>query len=140
VLKVVLDAVVFVRALLNPKSRSGRLLPDYSDRFKIIVSRPTAQELLEVINRPELKAKYRSLGRIDSGTVIDLLSRAEAVEIGDLPSIVRDLKTISLSPTARAGRADYIVSEDKDLLVLDKTAGIPVIDSHALIGLIETER
>ena len=140
VLRVVLDTVVFVRALINPKSRSGRLLLEYSSRFTLVVSEPTAHELLDVINRPELKAKYKSLDRIDARTVIDLLSKAEAVKIGNPPSVVRDPKDNIFVATAHVGRADYIVSEDKDLLVLERTAGVPVINTAAFIAILESEQ
>jgi putative PIN family toxin of toxin-antitoxin system len=137
VLRVVLDTVVFVRALMNPKSRSGRLLSIHADKYSIIVSKLTAQELLEVIHRPELQAKYRSLGLIDIRLVIDILANAEAVEFDSPPQAVRDPKDNIFVATAMAGHADYIVSEDKDLLVLDKPAGIPVIDTQTFIDMFE---
>ena len=139
-LRVVLDTVVFVRALINPKSRSGRLLLEYSNRFTIIVSEPTAHELLDVINRPKLKRKYKSLDRIDAGTAIDLLSKADVVKIGNPPSVVRDPKDNIFVATAHSGRADYIVSEDKDLLGLEQTAGVPVINTATFIAILESEQ
>lgn len=138
-LRIVLDTVVFVRALINPKSRSGRLLFEYSDRYKIIISKPTAQELLEVIHRPELTAKYHGLARISLRKVIDLLSKAEAVDIGTPPSVVRDPKDDIFIATALAGRTDYLVSEDKDLLALGNTAGVPIINTQIFIELLESE-
>ena len=139
-LRIVLDTVVFVRALINPNSRSGWLLYGYSDRYKIIVSKPTAQELLEVIQRLELTRRYPRLARISLRQVIDLLSKAEAVEIGIPRSIARDPKDDVFVATALAGRADYLISEDKDLLVLGNTAGVPIIDTQTFIELIESER
>ena len=138
-LRIVLDTVIFVRALINPKSRSGRLLFEYSDRYKIIVSKPTAQELLEVIQRPELTRKYRNLAKVSPRQVIDLLSKAEAVEIGAPPSVVRDPKDDIFIATALAGRADYLISEDKDLLVLGNTTGVSIIDTQTFIELLESE-
>ncbi len=134
-LRIVLDTVIFVRALINPKSRSGRLLFEFADLYTLIVSKPTAQELLEVIHRPELTAKYPSLGKINISRVIDLLSQAEAVEIGTPPSVVRDPKDDILVATALEGHADYLVSEDKDLLVLGNTAGVAIINTKTLLEL-----
>ena len=115
-LRIVLDTVVFVRALINPNSRAGRLLFELADLYTLIVSKPTAQELLEVINRPELIAKYKSLGKINISRVIDLLSQAEAVEIGTPLSVVR---------------------EDKDLLILGTSTGVPIINLQTLLELLE---
>ncbi len=138
-LRIVLDTVVFVRALINPHSRSGRLLFEYSDRYKIVVSKPTAQELLEVIQRPELTRKYRNLAKVSPRHVIDLLSKAEAVNIDVAPRIVRDPKDDIFITTALAGRADYLISEDKDLLALGNAAGVSVIDTQTFIELLESK-
>lgn len=135
--RVVLDTAVFVRALINPKSRSGRLLFEHSDRYQVIVSKPTARELLEVIHRPELTAKYCSLARINLRQVIDILGRAEAVGIDTSSSVVCDPKDDIFVATALAGQVDYLVSEDKDLLVLGSTPGVPIIDTQTFIELLE---
>ena len=59
--RVVFDTVIFVRALLNPKSRCGRLLFQCFDQYQIIVSPATARELLEVIERPEITTTERRI-------------------------------------------------------------------------------
>ncbi len=138
-LRVVLDTVVFVRALINPKSRAGRILSEYSDCYQLIVSKPTVQELLEVIHRPELTRKYHSLAQLDVKRVLDLVSKAEAVNPGTLPEVVRDPKDNVFVATALAGKADYLVSEDQDLLVLGETLGFSIVNTKAFIELLESE-
>jgi putative PIN family toxin of toxin-antitoxin system len=105
----------------------------------MLISKPTAQELLEVIQRPELVRKYRSLGRISVQQVIDLLARAELVDIGAPTPGVRDPKDDIFVATAIAGRADFIVSEDKDLLDLEEVSGIPIVDTCAFIEQLSTD-
>ncbi len=112
-LRVVLDTVVFVRALLNPKSRCGRLLFEYVDRYQIIVSQATARELLEVLQRPELTRKYPALNAISLRRVIDLLAQAETVAVTGVPEIVRDPKDNIFVATALAGQADYLSAKTK---------------------------
>jgi putative PIN family toxin of toxin-antitoxin system len=140
VYRVVLDTVVFVRALINPKSRSGLLLSDYSDQYNLIISKQTAQELLEVIARPELKKKYKSLGKITPHQVIDILAQAEALEIGAVPPVVRDPKDDIFVATALAGAADYLVTEDKDLLVLGNSLGVSIVDTETFIARLQQEK
>jgi putative PIN family toxin of toxin-antitoxin system len=135
--RVVLDTVVFVRALINPHSRSGRILSEYSNRFTLLVSKPTVQELLEVLQRPELKRKFKSLGRVNIRQVIDQVTQAQLVEIGDGPSVVRDPKDDIFVATAVAGQADCIVSEDHDLLDLKTVSGIPIIDTEDFLARLE---
>jgi uncharacterized protein len=137
VLRIVLDTVVFVRALINPKSRAGRLLFEFADSYTLIVSKQTAQELLEVIHRPELTAKYKSLGKVNIPRVIDLLSQAEAVKIGTPPSVARDPKDNIFVATALEGHADYLVGEDKDLLVLGTSAGVPLINLQTFLEILD---
>ncbi len=137
--RIVLDTVVFVRALINPKSRSGLLLSDYTEQYNLIVSKQTAQELLEVIERPELKKKYKSLGKITPRQVIDILAKAEAVEIGAAPSVARDPKDDIFVATALEGIADYLVTEDKDLLVLGNSLGVSIVDTETFIAKLEQE-
>jgi len=92
-----------------------------------------------VIQRPELARKYRSLAKIGPRQVIDLLSKAEAVEIGTPPSVVRNPKDDIFVATALAGRADYLVSEDKDVLALGNTARVPIINTQIFIELLESK-
>lgn len=135
--RVVLDTVVFVRALINPHSRSGRLLSGYAERYTLLISKPTAQELLEVLQRPELKRKFTTLAHMNIRRVIDLVAQAYFVDIGAAPPIVRDPKDDIIVATAIAGQADFIVSEDKDLLDLKTVSGIRIINTQAFLAHLE---
>lgn len=72
--------------------------------------------------------------------IVDLIAQAEAVEIGIPPSVVRDPKDDIFVATALAAGADYIVSEDKDLLDLGTTSSIPIVDTQTFIALFESKR
>lgn len=138
-IRTVFDTVVFLRALLNPKSRSGRLLFGYADQLQIIVSQATAQELLEVLQRPELTRKYPNLNAINNERVIDLLAQAETVEVVHISKIVRDPKDDIIVATALAGHADYLVSEDKDLLTLKQVETVRIVDTATFIKMFEQD-
>ena len=136
-IKVVLDSVVFVRALINPKSRCGRLVFEHNPHYCLFLSVPVAREILEVINRPELKAKYTSLTNVDMARVIALLGRAESVDLDEIPPVSRDPKDDIFVATALAAGARYIVSEDKDLLILGEYRGVKIVDSQTFLELLE---
>lgn len=138
--RVVFDTVVFVRALINPHSYCGRLLSQYTTQYELIVSKQTMQELLEVIHRPKIVAKYHSLAKVKLPEIIELVSRAEAVTLADVPEVVRDPKDNIFVATALIGRADYLVSEDKDLLVLGATQGVSIVNTETFINLLESEK
>ena len=61
-MRAVLDTVIFVRALINPKGRWGRLLFDHSDKYVIVLSPEIVREILEVIHRPELRRAFSGDG------------------------------------------------------------------------------
>lgn len=136
-MRVVFDTVVLVRGLINPYSRCGRLLFDRADEYLLIVSPPVIAEYLDVLQRPELTRKYRSIATRDSRAVLDLLATAEIVELIDIPMVSRDRKDDPFLATAHTGAADYLVSEDRDLLDLGAHEGTPIVTAETFLGLLE---
>lgn len=139
VLKVVFDTVILVRALINPHSFCGRLLFAYSARYRLFVSEPIVREMVEVLQRPELTRKFRNLGDVNMRRVVEIIGQAEVVEISDIPSISRDPKDDMFLATAVAAGADYLVTEDQDLLSLNEYQGTRVVGAHELLTLLEDQ-
>src|SRR4051812_33924009 len=110
-IRVVLDTVVFVRSLINPHDRWGTLVFDYAGHFTLVTSEPVVRELLEVLQRPELVGKFPALADRDPHVILDLLSSADDVEVVHVPAVSRDPKDDAFLATAKAGKADYLVSE-----------------------------
>lgn len=137
-LRVVFDTVVFVRSLINPHGRWGRLVFAYSQDYQLVVSEPVVTEILEVLHRPELRAKFRSLENLDVGAVIELLGQAAVVDVQSIAPISRDPKDDKFLATAEAAGADYLVSEDDDLLVLKEYRGTKIIDAAAFLAVLES--
>lgn len=135
-LRVVLDTVVLVRGLINPYGVWGRLVFDRAGDYRLVVSPPLLAEYLEVISRPELTRKFRSLAghRRD---LLDLLSQAEIVTFDALPTFERDPNDAHVLATALHGAVDYLISADNDLLDLDTYEGIPVLNAPAFLRLLE---
>ncbi len=132
-LKVVFDTVVFVRTLLNPHNYCGRTVFERASDYRLFISRPVVQEILEVLHRAELTTKFRELARFDLASVIDLLGQAEVVGIPTVSSVSRDPQDDIFVATAVAAQADYLVSEDKDLLDLGEHQGIKIVSCSAFL-------
>lgn len=134
--RVVFDTVIFVRGLMSPFGRWGRLVFDRTDDYRLVVSAPVLSEYVDVLRRPELVRKYRGLATRDVPAVFSLLEDAEMVIVGDIPAVSRDPKDDPFLATAKAGEASFVVSEDNDLLVLAEYEGIRIVDAatflHAL--------
>lgn len=135
--RAVLDTVVFIRCLLNPASRWGTLVFDHRDRYRLIVSEPVVEEIVEVLDRPVLAQKFRFVVGRNTEAVLAVLAEAEVARIGDVPPISRDPKDDKFIATARAARADYLVSEDADLLVLREYEGTRIVNAATFLHLLE---
>ncbi len=136
-IRVVFDTVVFVRSLIEPHSRCGRLVFDHYQHYQLFVSEPVVTAILEVLHRPELTTKLRALRNLDLGAVIELIGRAAAVDVQAIPATSRDPKDDKFLATAAAARADYLVSEDQDLLVLRQYRGVQIVDAAMFLGVLE---
>jgi putative PIN family toxin of toxin-antitoxin system len=135
--RVVFDTVVFIRCLLNPRSIWGRLVIHYGHTYHLVLSEPVVAELLEVIERPEVKGKFRFLEEFGPRELLALLQDAEVVTVGEIPSASRDPKDNKFLATATAARAAYLVSEDRDLLDLKDYEGVAIVNTATFLGLIE---
>lgn len=137
--RVVLDTVVFVRALINPKGRWGRLVFERGASYQLVVSPPVVREVLEVIRRPAVIALYRSSADRDPQTIAAFLNEAETVEIdlSAMPRVSRDRKDDKFLATAVAGGAAFIVSKDNDFLVIGEYEGIGIVDAATFLGVLD---
>ncbi len=134
----VLDSVVFVRCLLNPRSLRGRLVFDHEADFELIVSEPVREEIVRVVARPELTRKYRFVAGKGRETVLRWLAAATLVQVTDMPRVSRDATDDKFLATAKAARADFLVTEDEDLLVLGEYEGTRIVDTRTFLRQLET--
>jgi len=122
--RVVLDSNLFVSLLLgSPKLASfGKLIR--SGKIRLILSPAQIAELTDVLHRPkfdfqpsEIKELFEWLGR-----------EALLVTASKLPfPVCRDSKDDFLLAAALAGKADAVITGDKDLLVLRSYGSIPIL-------------
>jgi putative PIN family toxin of toxin-antitoxin system len=117
--RAVFNTNVFLRALINPHSRCGRLLDDFVDDYELVFSPAIIREILEVLHRPRLRAKFPHITQLDIARVIALFEQATVVEPKDMPSVSRDPADDKFLTCSKLARAEYLVTEDKDLLVLE---------------------
>lgn len=134
--KVIFDTVVFVRSLINPFSFWGKIMFEYSSKYRLFVSRQILIEILEVLKRPEVVARFKTLEGKDIRKILEIISRAEVVEISDIPEVSRDIKDDKFLATAEVAGADYLVSADQDLLDIKQHKGINIIDAETFLKIL----
>ena len=137
-IRAVFDTNVFLRALINPHSRCGRLLDEFADDYELVLSPAIIREVLEVLHRPRLRAKFPQIAQLDIAHIIALFEQAHVVEPQDLPSVSRDPQDDKFLACARSARAGYLVTEDKDLLILEEYEGTRICQPTEFIALLET--
>lgn len=139
-IKVVFDTVIFVRGLINPHSKWGRLLFFESSSYLLFLSPPVVKEIVEVLNRPELTTKFKNLKSMDMKVVLDILSNADIIEIEPTEQITRDIKDDKFLITATTAEAHYVVSEDKDLLDVKEYKGIKIITAEDFLDILKESK
>lgn len=141
-MKVLLDTNVFISHLLTP-GRGGSIQVIIealiAGRFTLLLPDDAIRELTAAASRPHLANKVTPA---QLALLRDLL-QSVAVRIAPIeeaiPAIGRDRKDDYLIAYAVIGEADYLVTGDKDLLVLGEIAGVRIITTVAFAALLSTE-
>lgn len=130
-MRFVFDTNVIVSALLLEDSTSRRAFNLALERGKILLSFPVLAELDEVLGRQQFR-KY-----VDEEDVrrfiSSLVHEAEWVEVRTQVVASRDPKDDKFLELAASGQANYIISGDKDLLVLSPFQGTPILSPDAFV-------
>ena len=123
--RVVVDTNCLVSRLLLAESSAARAVRKAVDSSLLLASEATMEELAEVLARSRFD-RYVSVA--DRQQFLRLLGRiAEFVPIIYAVRECRDPKDDRFLEVALNGRADVILSGDRDLLTLDPWRGIEIL-------------
>ena len=127
-MRVVVDTGVLVSALIKHQGTTGDILAALrAGRFTAIYSTEMLVEIIDVLGRPSIRAKYH-IEPDDITALINLIRlRGEMVIPKQKIRACRDPKDNIFLEAALASQADYIVSGDSDLLELSPFETIPVL-------------
>ncbi|HEY1900934.1 MAG TPA: putative toxin-antitoxin system toxin component, PIN family [Terracidiphilus sp.] len=123
--RVVVDTNVYVSRLLNPLSVPGHAVAKALQDARTLVSFATWTELQTVLRRPKL-APYIQPGSVEP-FLEEVLSVAIHVEILSPIRACRDPRDDKFLEVAVHGRADIIVTGDRDLLDLNPFRSIAIL-------------
>lgn len=139
-IRAVVDTNVLISALIKPQGavgpvlthlRNGRFVPLYTDAL--------LAELLAKLALPRIRGKYH-LSDADIETVCALLLlRSELIEPRRSIEVCRDPRDDMLLEAAVEGQADYLVTGDQDLLVLNSFEGVAIVKPAAFLELIDSD-
>jgi len=141
-LRVVLDTNLYVSALWNPQGVPAQVVAAYqAGRFTLVASTPMLVEVETVLRRAKFARRFTETRITD---LLNLLQTgAELVPVAGTLQICRDPKDDMVIETAVSGRADAVVTGDKDLTdaveVTDYLAeqGIQVLSIRVFVGVLQ---
>jgi putative PIN family toxin of toxin-antitoxin system len=131
VLTAVLDTQIILRGAFSATSSiTARIYAAWTaGRFTLLLSEPILTEVDDVLLRPEVMRKLR-MTPVDAAAVIELLRRQSTLVTPSVRfTLSRDPDDDKFLKCAAAGRADYIVGADADLLSLAGVQSIPIVDA-----------
>lgn len=120
-MRVVLDTNLIIASRFNPRSSSGRIL------------RMCMERELQAVYTPEIKNENLFiLEKVRPGPdiidkVVRFYSRAELTRVRESVKVCEDPDDNKYLEAALAGKADYIITNDRHLLELDGWKGIRII-------------
>jgi uncharacterized protein len=130
--RIVVDTNVLISRLLMPTSVSGRAVGRAVATGQLVVSEATMEELSTVLGRPKFDP-YLSIG--DRQEFIRLLGRvAEMIPIVRVVRACRDPGDDKFLEVAVNGRADFIITGDRDLLELNPFMAIAIVSPAAYLA------
>lgn len=135
---VVFDTQVLLRATINRQSLPAKLFFDERHIYHLAASAETIAEVREVLNRPVLRSKFHTLTDATVAQTLALLSNAQQVVLKAVETVSRDPKDDIFLATAVEAQAQYLVTEDNDLLVLDRYKGIQIVNALAFLRVVQT--
>jgi len=128
----VFDTNVIVSAVLLPKSKPRKAFDLATQSATILVSDEVVEELNDVLRRADFEKYVTEALRMEF--LAALLRDAELVEITEHVKECRDPRDDKFLSLAVNGKADCIISGDKDLLELNPFRGIPIIAPAEFLG------
>ncbi|MBZ0298503.1 MAG: putative toxin-antitoxin system toxin component, PIN family [Anaerolineae bacterium] len=136
-LKAVFDTQIFLRALIKSASVNARITSlEFRNSFVLYISDAIEAEIVEVLNRPRIRSKFPQItDDLVAGTLSDL-RQAQRVTVDVVEQVSRDPKDDMFLACAKAAEADYLVSADNDLLVLEQYGSTRIVDAVTFLDVL----
>ena len=132
--RVVVDTNIFVSAFLGSKNAKLIVRDIFTGQYLLIMSHEQLQEIKTVLQRPKF-SKYIHPHELDEFISLMSLRTIAPSNYGRIYDC-RDAKDNMILEAAVYGSADFIISGDEDLLILNPYRWIQILSPVAFIKLI----
>ncbi|MBE9235436.1 putative toxin-antitoxin system toxin component, PIN family [Anabaena aphanizomenioides LEGE 00250] len=127
----VLDNNILVSALLIKNSPPFQIIKLIESQGLILYSEATLLELNRVLSRKKFERYFTVEEKQEF--ILKLIEMSELVEIKESITICRDPKDDKFLELAISGKADFIITGDQDLLILNPFRNIEIITAHEFL-------
>jgi putative PIN family toxin of toxin-antitoxin system len=138
VIRIVIDTNIFVRYLIRPSAAIKELLEVrwLSDQVQVVTAPELVAELAEVLQLPKILAYIQPQ---EAQVILETIRRkAELLPpLGTVPPYTRDPKDDKFVACAIIGNAQYLVSVDEDILVLQQVGSVQMVTPFTLLPLLD---
>lgn len=133
-MRAVIDTNIIIRALIKPRGTVGPVLDRLRNgEYTAVYSEPILEELLAKVALPRIREKYH-LGEEDIEALLALLAlRGELVSPVRRVKACRDPDDDMVIEAALEGKAEWVVTGDGDLLILEKFEGIRFVPPRTFL-------
>jgi putative PIN family toxin of toxin-antitoxin system len=124
--------------MIRPTGPWGRLVFDPPQPYVSVTSIEIVSEIIDVLNRPALTSRFLQIA--DRSRIVELLALFGSAEIvGPLriEPVCRDPGDDKFFACAVAGNAQYIVSEDLDVLSITEHKGVRTVSASQFMQILD---
>jgi len=137
-IRAVLDANVFVSALLSPRGFSSKILAAWhAERFHLVISPAILEEISRAYHYPKIALRHRWPEERIALFIEDLAHLAILTPSERTPNVIaEDPSDNRYLECAVEGGAEYIVSGDQHLLQLATYQGIKILTPREFLAVL----
>ena len=135
-MRLILDTNILLSALLSPSGAPAKLLDAWERKvFTLVACEALIAELRDVAGRPFFRARLR----VSAAELLAASLRDFSFFCRDLPAgpTAPDPKDSYLLALAEAGKAEFLVTGDKELLSLKRHESARILTPAAMIELLD---
>lgn len=134
--RIILDTNLWISFLI---SKNYAVLDNLikTNKVVLIFSNELLEEFIEVVKRPKIKKFF---GKKDVEELLDTFDQfADLINVNSQLDLCRDKKDNFLLNLSVDGNADYLVTGDKDLLILEKIKKTKILTYREFIEIMKSD-
>ncbi|MBP7961280.1 MAG: putative toxin-antitoxin system toxin component, PIN family [Caldilineaceae bacterium] len=142
-MRIIIDTNVVVSGLISPKGAPRRILDAWENgSFTLLYSVAIVKEIQGVLNRAWLQRRMAHVPNLIPDLLKTIIRKGELIDVSDreieTPSALRDPFDEKFLICALLGHADYLVTGDKDLLVLETIGATQIVSPTFFADVLDT--